>query len=80
VNSPTLIFSGFPANMGESALKMTLEAVGPITEIECTEDTDFPVLKGKVTFEDLESAKKAVEQYNGMDMGMGTLLEMTSVN
>jgi hypothetical protein len=80
VNSPTLIFSGFPANMGESALKMTLEAVGPIAEIECTEDTDFPVLKGKVTFEDLESAKKAVEQYNGMDMGMGTLLEMTSIH
>jgi len=79
VNSPTLVFNGFPANMGESALKMTLEAVGPIVEIECTEDTDFPVLKGKVTFEDLDSAKKAVEQYNGMDMGMGTLLEMTSV-
>mmetsp|Transcript_25907 Transcript_25907/g.29095 ORF Transcript_25907/g.29095 Transcript_25907/m.29095 type:complete len:265 (+) Transcript_25907:85-879(+) len=79
VNSPTLVFSGFPANMGESALKMTLEAVGSIVEIECTEDTDFPVLKGKVTFEDLDSAKKAVEQYNGMDMGMGTLLEMTSV-
>jgi len=37
-------------------------------------------MKGKVTFEDLESAKKAVEQYNGMDMGMGTLLEMTSIN
>jgi len=79
VNSPTLVFNGFPANMGESALKMTLEAVGPVVEIECTEDTDFPVLKGKVTFEDLDSAKKAVKQYNGMDMGMGTLLEMTSV-
>merc|ERR1712176_1066367 len=79
VNSPTLVFSGFPANMGESALKMTLEAVSPVVEIECIEDADFPVLKGKVTFEDLESAKKAVEQYNGMDMGMGTLLEMTSV-
>lgn len=79
VNSPTLVFNGFPANMGESALKMTLEAVGPIAEIECTEDTDFPVLKGTVTFEDLDSAKKAVEQYNGMDMGMGTLLEMTSI-
>jgi len=79
VNSPTLVFSGFPANMGESALKMTLEAVGAIAELECEEDSDFPVLKGKVTFEDLESAKAAVAQYNGMDMGMGTLLEMTSV-
>ena len=80
VNSPTILFSGFPANMGEGALKMTLEALGPIVDMECTQDDDFPVLKGKVTFEDIESAKKAVEQYNGMDMGMGTLLEMASMN
>lgn len=79
VNSPTLVFSGFPSNMGEAAVKMTLEALGTITELECEEDSDFPVLKGKVTFEDIESAKKAVAQYSGMDMGMGTLLEMTSV-
>jgi len=79
VNSSTLTFSGFPANMGESALKMTLEAVGAIVELECEEDTESPVLKGKVTFEDLDTAKAAVEKYNGMDMGMGTLLKMTSV-
>lgn len=79
VNSPTLIFSGFPSNMGEGAVKMTLEALGAITELECEEDTDFPILRGRVTFEDIESAKAAVAQYNGMDMGMGTLLEMTSV-
>jgi len=78
VNSPTLIFSGFPSNMGEAAVKMTLEALGAITELECEEDSDFPVLRGRVTFEDIESAKAAVAQYNGMDMGMGTLLEMTS--
>lgn len=76
VNSPTLRFSGFPANMGEAGLKMTLEAVGAITDIQCVQDEDFPVLKGKVTFADIESAKRAVEQYNGMDMGMGTALEM----
>jgi len=79
VNSPTLQFSGFPSNMGEAAVKMTLEALGAITELECEEDSDFPVMRGKVTFEDIESAKAAVAQYNGMDMGMGTLLEMTSV-
>lgn len=79
VKSPTLVFSGFPANMGEAGCKMTLESIGPIVEFECTEDDDFPVLKGKVTFEDIASAKKAVEQYNGMNMGMGTALEMTSV-
>ena len=79
VKSTTLQFSGFPANMGETGCKMTLESIGPVVEFECQQDEDFPVLTGKVTFEDIESARKAVEQYNGMDMGMGTSLEMVSV-
>lgn len=79
VKSPTIQFSGFPANMGEAACKMTLESIGAIANFECVVDDDFPILKGKVTFEDIESAKKAVEQYNGMDMGMGTSLELASV-
>ena len=79
VKSPTIQFSGFPANMGEAACKMTLEAVGAIVDFECSESEDLPILTGKVTFEDLDSAKKAVEQYNGMDMGMGTQLELISV-
>lgn len=79
VTSTTLEFSGFPANMGEAACKMTLESIGAIADFECVEDDDFPVLKGRVTFEDIASAKKAVEQYNGMDMGMGTALELNSV-
>ena len=78
VSSPTLIFSGFPANMGEGACKMTLAALGEISEFECEQDDTFPILKGKVTFSDIESAKKAVAQYNGMDMGMGTTLEVVS--
>jgi hypothetical protein len=79
VNGPTLTFSGFPANMGEAACKMTLESIGTVVEFECMQDEDFPVLKGKVTFEDIESAKKAVAQYNGMDMGMGSKIELLSV-
>jgi len=79
VKTPTIAFSGFPANMGEDACRMTLESIGAVSDFECQQDEDFPVLRGKVTFEDIESAKKAVAQYNGMDMGMGTLLEMTSV-
>jgi hypothetical protein len=79
VKSPKLRFSGFPANMGEDACKMTLESIGPITDFSCSRDEDFPILKGEVTFEDIETAKKAVAQYDGMDMGMGTALEMTSV-
>ena len=79
VKSTTIQFSGFPANMGEAGCKMTLEALGPIVEFECTTSDEFPVLMGKVTYEDIESAKKAVAQYSGMDMGMGTQLELFSV-
>lgn len=79
VNSPTLQFSGFPANMGEAGCRMTLESIGSIADFECAEDSDFPVLKGKVTFDDIESAKAAVAQYHGMDMGMGTSLELLSL-
>lgn len=79
VKSATLQFSGFPANMGSDACKMTLEALGPIAEFECGESDDFPILVGKVTFEDIETAKKAVAQYDGMDMGMGSSIEMISV-
>jgi len=78
VKSATLTFTGFPANMGEAACKMTLEAVGAIEEFECEESEDFPILTGKVTFDSIETAKKAVEQYNGMDMGMGQSLELVS--
>jgi len=79
VTSPSITFKGFPANMGEMGCKMTLEALGEIEEFECTESEDFPILTGKVTFGDIETAKKAIEQYNGMDMGMGQALEIVSV-
>lgn len=79
VKSTTIAFSGFPANMGSDACRMTLESIGSIIEFECQQDDDFPILRGKVTFEDINSAKKAVAQYNGMNMGMGTSLELTSV-
>ena len=65
--------------MGEAGCRMTLQSIGAIADFECVEDDDFPILKGRVTFEDIASAKKAVEQYNGMDMGMGTALELNSV-
>jgi hypothetical protein len=56
---------------------MTLEALGAVVEFECKESEDFPILTGSVTYEDIESAKKAVQQYNGMNMGMGQVLEIT---
>lgn len=79
VNSPTLTFSGFPSNMGEMGVKMTLEALGSVSDFECNESEDFPILTGKITYDDIEDAKAAVEKYNGMDMGMGTTLEIVSV-
>lgn len=79
VTSPTITFKGFPANMGEAGCRMTLEALGEIEEFECVQNEDFPILEGKVTFGDIESAKKAIEQYNGMNMGMGQALEIESV-
>lgn len=79
VTTPTITFKGFPANMGEAGCKMTLQALGDIVEFECVESEDFPILEGKVTFEDIETAKKAIDQYDGMDMGMGQALEMESL-
>lgn len=79
VTSPTIKFKGFPANMGEMGCKMTLEALGDIEDFTCTESEDFPILEGQVTFGDVETAKQAISQYNGMDMGMGSKLEITSV-
>jgi len=79
VTSPSISFSGFPANMGEMGCKMTLEALGELVDFECNESEDFPILTGKVTYGDIETAKRAIEQYDGMDMGMGQAIEMTSV-
>ncbi|CAB9502942.1 expressed unknown protein [Seminavis robusta] len=79
VKSSKLAFSGFPANMGEDACRMTLEALGEVVEFDCAPDEDFPILTGTIEYADIESAKAAVAQYNGMDMGMGTALSLKSV-
>ena len=79
VTSPTVKFSGFPSNMGEMGIKMTLESLGEVVDFACAESDDFPVLMGEVTFGDVETAKKAIEQYDGMDMGMGEKLQMLSI-
>ena len=56
--------------MGEMGCKMTLEALGEIVDFVCEESEDEPILKGSVEFGSVESAKKAIEQYDGMDMGI----------
>ena len=79
VKSPKISFRGFPANMGEMGCKMTLEALGAVVDFECSESEDFPILVGTATFEDIESAKKCIEQYDGMNMGMGESLQILSI-
>lgn len=79
VTSPVVQFSGFPANMGEMGLKMTLEALGEIADMAVSESDDGITLIGEVTFGDVETAKAAIEQYDGMDMGMGDKLKMVSI-
>jgi hypothetical protein len=79
VTSPTVQFSGFPANMGEMGLKMTLEALGEVADMSCNMSDDGITLFGEVTFGSVDSAKAAIEQYDGMDMGMGDKLQMISI-
>ena len=79
VTSPVVQFSGFPANMGDMGLKMTLEALGAIEDMTCNVSDDGISLVGQVTFESIEVAKAAIEQYDGMDMGMGDKLKMVSI-
>ena len=79
ITTPKVRFGGFPANMGEFGLKMTLEAVGGIEDIRVDVSDDGITLVGEVTFESVEVAKTAIEQYDGMDMGMGDKLKMVSI-
>lgn len=76
LKTPAISYSGFPANMGEDALKMTFEAFGGIAAFECAVSADNTVFTGKVEFLDIEAAEKAIDQYDGMDMGLGTKLEI----
>jgi len=78
VTSPRVKFSGFPANMGDMGLKMTLEALGEVVDMSCSVSDDGLTLIGDVTFGSVDVAKAAIEQYDGMDMGMGDKLQMVS--
>jgi len=79
VTSPVVGFAGFPANMGEEGLRMTLAALGDIEGMSCDVSEDGITLVGEVTFGDIDTAKAAIEQYDGMDMGMGDALKMVSI-
>ena len=66
IKSGRLFFSGFPSNMGEGAVKMTLEGFGK-------------TLTGRAEFETKEAAEAAIKKYDGVDMGLGTKLELQAL-
>lgn len=79
VRSGKLLFSGFPSNMGEAAVKMTLESFGVLKDFSCEESDDGMSLTGRVEYEEASMAKAAIEKYDGVDMGLGTTLELQAL-
>jgi len=79
VTSPRLIFSGFPANMGEAGVRMTLAAFGEVVELSVEESDDGMTCGGRVEYETIDSAKAAIDKYDGVDMGLGTSLELRAL-
>lgn len=76
VTSPRLTFSGFPANMGEAGVRMTLATFGELVDLTVEESDDGLTCSGRAEFETIESAKAAIDKYDGVDMGLGTKLEL----
>ena len=79
VTSPKLIFSGFPANMGEAGIRMTLAAFGELVDLSVEESDDGLTCSGRAEYEEIDSAKAAIEKYDGVDMGLGTTLELQAL-
>jgi len=77
VTGPKLDFSGFPANMGEAALQMTFASLGEVISLTCKTDENGLTLTGTVEFSEVDAAATCFKQYEGMDMGMGSKIEMT---
>lgn len=74
--SGRLTYSGFPANMGEAGVKMTLGAFGELKEFTFNENDDGMTCSGTAEFEDVDTAKAAIEKYDGMDMGLGNAITL----
>ena len=61
VASPRLRFAGFPAAMGEAAIKVTFEAFGALKSLEVDESVDGLSCTGTAEFEGVDAAKRAVD-------------------
>ena len=79
VTSGKIAFAGFPANMGEAGVRMTLEAFGPLASFEWSASDDGISSAGQAEYEEVSAAKAAVDKYDGMDMGRGTELSFEAL-
>ena len=79
VSSGLVSYSGFPANMGEAGVKMTLEAIGALKVFEYEPNDDGMTCSGRAEFDGPEQAKACIDKYDGMDMGLGTKLEIEAL-
>jgi len=79
VTSGKVAYAGFPASMGEAGVRMTLGAFGEISSLTFTETDDGMSCAGQVEFDGPEEAKAAIDKYDGVDMGLGTTLELRAL-
>ena len=49
VTTPTVIYSGFPSNMGENGVKMTLAVFGEVADFTAEESDDGMTMGGRVS-------------------------------
>merc|ERR1719258_387119 len=55
ITSGKIYFAGFPANMGEAAVKMTFEAFGTLKDVTCETSEDGMTLEGRAEFEEKDA-------------------------
>jgi len=79
VTSGKVAYAGFPSNMGEAGVRMTLAVFGEIVDMTWTETDDGVSSAGQVEFEEASMAKAAIDKYDGVDMGLGTSLELRAL-
>jgi hypothetical protein len=68
LTSGKIAFSGFPANMGEAGMRMTLEGFGPLVSFEFEPNDDGMTAGGQAEYETTDAAKACIDKYDGVDV------------
>ena len=58
---------------------MTLETFGTLSDFSCEPSDDGMTLTGRAEYEEVDAAKAAIDKYDGVDMGLGTTLELQAL-